>query len=220
MDFSAPTHGGPVTLPFPRATELSDLQTNDKAALRKALRARRRAHAAALDPRVAALVFRRPPGAVLDLIAPGATVGLYHAQGGEAPSLGYAQFLHEAGFGIALPAFASKDAPMTFRRWDSPWLDELLEPGPFGQPQPAGDGRDVVPEVLIAPLVGFTADGARLGQGGGYYDRWLAEHPGTLAIGIAWDCQLVDELPREPHDRDLDAVVTPTRLYGPWDRTA
>jgi 5-formyltetrahydrofolate cyclo-ligase len=62
--------------------------------------------------------------------------------------------------------------------------------------------------------VGFTASGARLGQGGGHYDRWLAEHPGTLAVGLAWDAQLCDTLPTEPHDAPLAAVVTPTRIYG------
>jgi 5-formyltetrahydrofolate cyclo-ligase len=75
----------------------------------------------------------------------------------------------------------------------------------------------VVPDVLFVPLVGFTADGGRLGQGGGHYDRWLEAHPETKAIGLAWDCQLADDLPREPHDRPLLAVVTPTRLYGPWE---
>ena len=39
---------------------------------------------------------------------------------------------------------------------------------------------------------------------------------GALAIGLAWDCQLVDDLPHEAHDRPLAAVVTPTRLYGPF----
>jgi 5-formyltetrahydrofolate cyclo-ligase len=71
--------------------------------------------------------------------------------------------------------------------------------------------------VLFVPLIGFTADGARLGQGGGHYDRWLPEHPGTLTIGLAWDCQLEDTLPHEAHDQPLRAVVTPTRLYGPWE---
>lgn len=67
---------------------------------------------------------------------------------------------------------------------------------------------------MFVPCVGFTADGGRLGQGAGHYDRWLAAHPSAVAIGLAWDCQLVDELPTEPHDHPLDAVVTPTRLYG------
>ena len=65
--------------------------------------------------------------------------------------------------------------------------------------------------------MGFTPSGKRLGQGGGHYDRWLAEHPAVLKIGLAWDIQCVepeDALPTEPHDIALDAVVTPTRMYG------
>src|SRR3546814_6880034 len=58
-------------------------------------------------------------------------------------------------------------------------------------------------------------DGRRLGQGGGHYDRWLAAHPGARAIGLAWDEQLCEDLPHETHDIRLDAIVTPTRLYGP-----
>ena len=87
--------------------------------------------------------------------------------------------------------------------------------GPYGQPQPA-DAPLVQPEVLFVPLVGFTSQGARLGQGGGHYDRWLADHPDTMAIGLAWDCQLVDALPVEPHDIPLTAIITPTRIYGPF----
>ena len=66
------------------------------------------------------------------------------------------------------------------------------------------------------PLVGFTEQGDRIGQGGGFYDRWLAAHPDTLAIGMAWDVQKVDELPVEDHDMPLTAIITPTRIYGPF----
>ncbi len=187
-----------------------------KPALRHALRAARRAHVEALDPRVHALVLNRPPAALLALIPPGAVIGLYVAGHGEAPAAGYARHFHEAGHGVALPWFAARDQPMHFRRWALPQLDELLVPGPFGVAQPAADAAPVTPDVLFVPLVGFTADGARLGQGGGHYDRWLAAHPAVPAIGLAWDCQLVDSLPREAHDRMLAAVVTPTRLYGPY----
>ena len=70
--------------------------------------------------------------------------------------------------------------------------------------------------MLFVPLLGFTAKGARIGQGGGHYDRWLADHPETVAIGMAWDAQLCEDLPMEAHDQSLSAVVTPTRLYGPF----
>ena len=188
-----------------------------KADLRKTLRVARNAHAAALDPRVRALVMMRPPAALAALVPPGATIGLYVAGSGEAPTLGYARHFHEAGHPIALPWFAGRHAAMAFRIWDSPHLDELLEPGPFGVAQPLASAAPVTPDVLFVPLVGFTANGGRLGQGGGHYDRWLAAHPAVPAIGLAWDCQLIDALPTEAHDRPLSAVVTTSRLYGPFN---
>lgn len=187
-----------------------------KAALRKALRAARRDHVAALDPRVKALLFKRPPAALGALIPHGATVGLYAAIGDEAPTHAYAAHFHEAGHKVAMPWFAAREAPMEFRHWASPYLDDLMEPGPWRAPQPRPDADSLEPDVLFVPLVGFTADGRRLGQGGGHYDRWLEQHPDVPAIGMAWDSQLADDLPFEAHDRPLAAVVTPTRLYGPF----
>lgn len=186
-----------------------------KAALRKALRAARRDYAAALDPLTAALVLRRPPSPIAALVPAGATIGVYAAAPGEAPALGYARHFHESGHTVALPWFADRASPMAFRRWASPWVDDLLVPGPWG-PQPAGDEPLVEPDVVFVPLVGFAADGSRLGQGGGHYDRWLAAHPDALSVGLAWDCQKVDHLPREPHDRALHAIVTPTTIHGPF----
>jgi 5-formyltetrahydrofolate cyclo-ligase len=80
--------------------------------------------------------------------------------------------------------------------------------------QPAAEAEPVIPDVLFVPLVGFTDRCERLGQGGGHYDRWLAEHTPLLAIGMAWDVQLCAALPAETHDAALDAVITPTRIYG------
>jgi 5-formyltetrahydrofolate cyclo-ligase len=187
-----------------------------KSALRKELRAARRAHVAALDPRIRALTFLRPPSPLLALVPKDAVIGLYCAGPAEAPAGAYARFFHDAGHAVALPWFASRDAAMEFRLWRSPHLEELLEPGPFGILQPVADADAAAPTFLLLPLVGFTAEGARLGQGGGHYDRWLAANPGVVAVGMAWDCQKVDSLPDEAHDRPLTAVVTPTRLYGPF----
>lgn len=146
-----------------------------------------------------------------------AVIGLYMAGPEEAPAGSYARFFHEAGHTIALPSFATRESPMAFRRWETPHVEELLETGPYGMLQPTDAAPLLKPDVLFVPLIGFSADGGRLGQGGGHYDRWLADHPATMAIGLAWDCQLIDALPHEAHDRPLRAVVTPTRLYGPWE---
>jgi 5-formyltetrahydrofolate cyclo-ligase len=184
-----------------------------KQKLRAELRALRREHVAALPDATRALLFLRPPAPVAALVPEGTLVGLYHAGPHEAPTRSYAKWLYENGRTLALPWFADRGAPMMFRRWDDPFDDEGLEVGPYQMPQPAADAEEVVPNAVFVPLVGFTAEGARLGQGGGHYDRWLADHPEAVAIGLAWDSQQVDSLPVEPHDRSLRAVVTPTRFY-------
>jgi len=188
----------------------------EKAALRKALRAARREHAAALPPEVSALVFARPPSPVMALLPTGATIGLYREDPGEAPASAYARFFFEAGYALALPRVTTLAEPMRFHLHTDPHGASDLHPGPLGLMQPAPDSPEVVPEVLFMPLVGFTDRGERIGQGGGFYDRWLAAHPQTIAIGMAWDMQKVDELPLEPHDMKLTAIVTPTRIYGPF----
>lgn len=182
--------------------------------LRRTLRAARRAHVAAQSDAIRGLLFHRPPAPLLARIAPDAVIGLYHAAPDEAPTAGYARFFHEAGHNLALPHFASRNAPMTFRRYADPYADSDLAVGPFGLLQPEDAAEPHTPEVLFIPLIGFTAALDRLGQGGGHYDRWLAEHPATLKIGMAWDAQYCAELPVEPHDIRLDAVITPTRMYG------
>ena len=187
-----------------------------KAELRTALRAARRAEVEALPPQVRALVFHRPPAPLLERIPEAATIALYAAHPHEAPAASYARFFAERGHSVALPRFAARDASMEFAAHTDPFDESDLVDGPFGIRQPGREADAVTPQVLFMPLLGFTIRGERLGQGGGHYDRWLAEHPDTVRIGLAWDGQLVDELPVEPHDVPLDAVVTPTRLYGPF----
>ena len=184
--------------------------------LRKNLRKARLDHVAALPESVHGLLFRRPPASIEALIPAGAVIGLYHPTIGEAPTGGYARFFAEAGHTLALPRFPADGQPMEFAVWTDPWGDGDLEVGPYGALQPGEDAASAEPDVLIVPLLGFTSSGARLGQGGGHYDRWLADHPDTLAIGLAWDVQELPALPVEAHDRPLAAVITPQRMFGPF----
>lgn len=77
-------------------------------------------------------------------------------------------------------------------------------------PEDLDDGLDV---ALILGL-GFDADGYRLGYGAGYFDRFLHARP-FPAIGLAYDCQLMDQLPVEPHDVPMAAVVTESGVHHP-----
>ena len=187
---------------------------SQKAHLRKSLRKARREHVLAQPDAIKALLFNRPPAPLLARIGSDAVIGLYRATEFEAPAGGYARFFQEAGHTIALPRFGSADAPMAFHEHTDPFAESDLESGPFDLRQPSGDAAPLTPDVLFVPLIGFTSVGDRLGQGGGHYDRWLAEHPGRMTIGLAWDAQLCDTLPTESHDAALDAIVTPTRIYG------
>lgn len=180
------------------------------------MRAARRDHVAAIPDMVRALLFKQPPAGLSNLIPEGANIGLYHATDDEAPTNGYIKHFLESGHKVVLPRFTDASSPMEFAEHTDPFEGSDLETGAFGIRQPTGDAAKEQPEVLFVPLIAYTDAGQRLGQGGGHYDRWLADHPGTVAIGMGWDSQLVDALPTEPHDQPMHAIVTPTRLYGPF----
>ena len=184
--------------------------------IRNRLRKERRAFSDSLPDAMRALVFNRPPAAIVAMVPKGATIGLYRADPGEAPASGYAKFFLERGHTIALPWLVDLQTPMIFRVHTDPYAESDLAKGYFGLMQGTEDAPVVEPDVLFMPLVAFTSRGERLGQGGGFYDKWLGAHPDVTRIGVAWDMQEVAELPVEPHDMNLTAIVTPTRVLGPF----
>ena len=105
----------------------------------------------------------------------------------------------------ALPFAQREPVQMHYRAWDGRPPAAIDERG-----IPASDGAPVVPDVVLVPCVGFTASGYRLGYGGGYFDRWLAAHPGVTAVGVAWSDAEIDEasLQPQPHDLPLTLIVT------------
>lgn len=68
-------------------------------------------------------------------------------------------------------------------------------------------------DVIIVPAVAYDKNCYRLGYGGGFYDRFLENiGPKTITIGIAFDLQIFDEIPRENHDAQLDYIITESRM--------
>jgi 5-formyltetrahydrofolate cyclo-ligase len=94
-------------------------------------------------------------------------------------------------------------------------LDADVAPGWRGVREPRPPRRPVRPQTVdavLAPGVGFDAQGNRLGYGGGHFDRLLGQvRRGIPIIGIAFDEQIVTRLPVADHDRPVDVVVTPSR---------
>lgn len=112
----------------------------------------------------------------------------------------------ESSWEIALPRIEGEE--LRFHRVAN--LSNLVK-GAFGTREPAGG--DVIPfgeaSVLLVPGVAFDRSGARLGRGGGFYDRLLGDAAlSAQRIAVCFACQLVERVPVEPHDAEVAAIVT------------
>ena len=75
------------------------------------------------------------------------------------------------------------------------------------EPSPMSPVKDYSSAICITPGLCFSSDGYRLGYGGGYYDKFLEEHP-VYTIGLAYHKCLIKRLPHEPHDKKIDEIIT------------
>ena len=113
---------------------------------------------------------------------------------------------------VCLPVIVARNAPLEFHRWTP---STQLTAQRFGVMEPPLQ-QALVPQIMLVPTLGFTPQAARLGYGGGYYDRSLAalHHAQVrpLTIGIAWPQGLLSEADAfnpQPHDVILDTIATP-----------
>jgi 5-formyltetrahydrofolate cyclo-ligase len=181
----------------------------DKAALRRHLRELRKALPADVRDRANRRLGQHLAVILRALNAPSRPVALYAPKGSEASPLGALPLPNP----IAWPRVHTLSPPrLTFHL--AP-LHRLVE-GTLRIREPAAADPQVRPDELAAivvPLLGFDDRGYRLGQGGGFYDALIASLPSDETqrprlIGLAFSCQRVDELPREPHDQPVDLVLT------------
>jgi 5-formyltetrahydrofolate cyclo-ligase len=144
-------------------------------------------------------------GHVLRCCAPpaGSVVAGFWPLGGEIDVRPLMLALHDLGHPVALPVTPRRGEALSFRLWRP---GDVLVAERFGTMRPLGEER--VPDVLLIPLLAFDATGARLGYGGGFYDRTLVGLPGRFRLGCAFSAQQVDAVPVGPYDVRLDAVAT------------
>ena len=117
--------------------------------------------------------------------------------------------LHASGYKICLPLTPNRPAPLSFRQWEP---GSRLAKDRYGISYPA-TGEELCPDFILLPLLAFTSRGARLGYGGGYYDRTLQllrSRGEIFACGVAYAGQEIDALPVGDHDQHLDGVLTET----------
>ncbi|NQU69611.1 MAG: 5-formyltetrahydrofolate cyclo-ligase [Rhodospirillales bacterium] len=120
--------------------------------------------------------------------------------------------LSRQGISCVLPAVIGKGLPLAFRLWQP---EDQLAAGTFGTSEPSVDAPELVPTMLLTPLLAFDQSGGRLGYGGGFYDRSLAglrRRGAVQAVGVGFDAQEVGEAPMAETDQRLDWVVTESRI--------
>lgn len=182
--------------------------TEAKAALRTAALAQRTRAAEAAGGKAPLTIARRLLGDFVFM--KGAVIAGYAAVRGEVDPFPLMAALSTQGHQLCLPQ--TKDDALVFRAWRP---GDPLVVGRFNIPEPDAKARERRPDLVLVPLLAFDRHGYRLGYGGGFYDRYLAEHRRkrtVRAIGIAFAGQEMEDLPHEETDERLDAVVTEERV--------
>ena len=136
---------------------------------------------------------------------PGITLGVYWPFRAEFDPRPLVERLLGEGFAAALPVVVEKKGPLEYRAWRPG--DPLVD-GVWGIPIP--EKRDVVvPQAVLAPLVGFDPNCYRLGYGGGYFDRTLAAlTPRPMAIGVGFEAARLETIHPQDFDIPMTLIVT------------
>ena len=199
-----------------RATvsRIASAPAKSRPALRRALWTRRDAmpHGA----RAAADRLIRSSLAHSPWLRPGTSVSLYVSRGTEVSTAPLRSLARRRGCRVYLPRitdFAARRMALL------PDLGRPMRLNRYRIAEPLGGAR-ITPQalaVVLMPLVGFDDAGNRLGNGAGYYDRFLAWRHGTrgapVLVGIAYECQRCTALDAAAHDVPLDAVITEQGIH-------
>ncbi|MGD9784095.1 MAG: 5-formyltetrahydrofolate cyclo-ligase [Hyphomicrobiaceae bacterium] len=139
-----------------------------------------------------------------------ASVSAFLPIGEEIDPLPLMRRLWARGHQVGLPVMVGKARPLVFRAWRD---GEALQEVKWGIREPLPTAPEVLPDVMLVPLLAFDASGMRLGYGGGFYDRTIAQIRAVkpvVTIGIAYDELQVDAVPHSDYDERLDWVLTPS----------
>lgn len=187
-------------------------QAADVARWRKAERARLLAARAALPVPAREAVARAIAGALDRLLEKrfaelaGRVVSCYWPIKAEFDLRFWMAALDAKGARVALPVVETRAAPLVFRAWTP---GAAMERGYWNILVPSADAQHLVPDIMLAPLVGWDGAGYRLGYGGGYFDRTLAvTRPRPFVIGIGLQAARLATIFPQPHDIAMDAIVT------------
>lgn len=179
-------------------------------ALRDAMSPEARAAASTLigDAAIALLAQRLAPGDVL---------ALYVAKGSEVDTTRIDDWARRAGMRVVYPRVVASDRKLEFHEVER----AALALSRFGLLEASADAPTVALDDIAAfavPGLGFDRAGGRIGWGRGHYDATFAATAGSaLRVGLAFECQVVDQVAREAHDIALHVVITERAVHGTSD---
>jgi 5-formyltetrahydrofolate cyclo-ligase len=140
---------------------------------------------------------------------PGIILGVYWPFQAEFDPRPLIDRLISQGSAVALPVVVDKKGPLEYRAWRP---GEPLVDGVWNIPVPQSR-HVVIPDAVLAPLVGFDRECYRLGYGGGYFDRTLAAlTPRPLAIGVGFAMSQIETIYPQPFDVPMDVIVTEAEI--------
>ncbi|MBU2871962.1 5-formyltetrahydrofolate cyclo-ligase [Colwellia sp. E2M01] len=188
---------------------------NMRTQLRKEIRQRRNS-LSSIEQNAAAIALSERL-ATHKIIQQAQHIALYLSNDGELSTTRFIDWCWQQNKAVYLPVIHPfSPGNLLFLRYqkDTPLINNI-----YGILEPKLDVTQVCPlnqlDVIFTPLVAFDGSGARLGMGGGFYDRSLANWQSTklYPLGLAHDCQRVEEVPVESWDIPLPEIITPSKSY-------
>lgn len=190
-------------------TSNADAITQEKRSLRKHLRAVRdaipEAHRVARSHKIAQQLIALPE------VIHAASIFIYYAHGSEVSTHALIDEWLSQNKTVAVPRIipgpARQMLAIPIKSCAELVPDILNIPAPRSDAAEMNTTHPAGPDLIILPGLGFAAQGQRLGQGGGYYDRYLRKYPSAKTIALAFNEQMIDKLPTNETDCPVDRVV-------------
>ncbi|MBA3462528.1 MAG: 5-formyltetrahydrofolate cyclo-ligase [Deltaproteobacteria bacterium] len=190
------------TLPGPRS----------KRATRQTLRAIRDSLTREERATAAAAIARSTNALIATRLQAGDVLAVYAAKGTEVDTTAIAEDAIRRGITLTYPRVVAGDRTLVFHAVTA----AELAPGQFGLKEPHEDAPVIALDQITAfviPGLAFDREGGRTGWGMGHYDATLALAPSPLRIGLAFECQVIDRVPRDAHDIPMSHVITEVATY-------
>ncbi|MGE3509585.1 MAG: 5-formyltetrahydrofolate cyclo-ligase [Vicinamibacterales bacterium] len=178
-----------------------------KATLRRGLLARRDGLSEGARAAASAQIGRSANAVLAERLRPGSVVALYAAKGTEVDTVAIETDALARGLTVCYPRIVDGERRLGFHATTA----AELVPSRFGLREPLPTSPHMALEAInafIVPGIAFDRSGGRMGWGGGHYDATFAQVPGTLRIGLGFECQLIDRVPHDAHDIDVHIIIT------------